>query len=105
LIVLQAKEEPSILITLIPDEYINPGPIPQAIYQLVADYDAGQLGQSAILDFLRREKPRTKNHIGGAIAPSHDPDEKLKQIIKVVKDLNNTGLTKNSFSKWDLLTH
>jgi predicted RecB family nuclease len=93
IIVLQAKEEPPTLITLIPDEYVNPEPIPQAIYQLVADYDVGQLGPSAILDFLRREKPRIKNHAGDAIAPSHDPDEKLKQIIKAVKDLNNSYLT------------
>lgn len=93
IIVLQAKEEPPTLITLVPDEYVNPEPIPQAIYQLVADYKSDNLGNCAILDFLNRDKPRIKNHHGGAIAPAHDPDEKLKQIVKAVKDLDNSYLT------------
>ena len=93
LIVLQAKEELPPLITLIPDEYINPEPMPQAIYQVAASYEAGQLNDCAILDFLNRVKPRIKNHHGGAIAPSHDPIEKLQQIIQAIKNLNNSYLT------------
>lgn len=92
LLLLQAKEEPPALITLVPDEYVNPEPIPQAIYQLVADYAAGQLDNCAILDFLRREKPRIKNHSGGAIASSHDPEEKLQQISLAIKNLDNSYL-------------
>ncbi|HHT9830909.1 TPA: TM0106 family RecB-like putative nuclease [Legionella pneumophila] len=92
-IVLQAREEPPSLITLIPDEYINPDPIPQAIYQLVSDYDSDRVGKCAILDFLRRSKPCIKNHCGGAIAPSHEPNIKLQQIIQAVKNLDNSYLT------------
>jgi len=93
LIVLQAKEEPSPLITLIPDEYINPEPMPQAIYQVATSYEADQLNNCAILDFLNRVKPRIKNHHDGAIAPSHNPIEKLQQIIQAIRNLNNSYLT------------
>lgn len=93
IIVLQAREEPPTLITLIPDEYINPDPIPQAIYQIVSDYDSDRVGNCAILDFLRRSKPRIKNHCGGAIAPSHDPNIKLQQTIQAVRNLDYSYLT------------
>lgn len=92
-IVLQAKQEPPSLVTLIPDEYINPDPIPQAIYQVAASYESEQFSSCAILDFLNRVKPRIKNHKGGVIAPSHNPIEKLQQIIQVVKNLDNSYLT------------
>jgi uncharacterized protein len=54
LIVLQSKEEPPTIISLVPDEYVNPNPIPQAIDLSVSEYESGQLipGQSAIIDFL-----------------------------------------------------
>ena len=62
LIVLQSKAEPPAIISLIPDEYVNPNPIPQSIFQFVSDYENGRLdvGQSAILDFLMRSKPGIK---------------------------------------------
>lgn len=93
LITLQAKIEPPSVITLIPDEYVNPEPIPQAIYQVVTDYESDQLRNCAILDFLNREKPRIKNHNGDTIAPAHDPKEKLQQIIYAVRNLDNSYLT------------
>ncbi|MCW5588091.1 MAG: TM0106 family RecB-like putative nuclease [Legionellales bacterium] len=92
LICLQSKNEPPSVVTLIPDEYVNPEPIPQAIYQLVADYESDKLDHCAILDFLNRAKPRIKNHHGGAIAPAQDPKEKLQQIIHAVKHLDNSYL-------------
>ena len=92
LVFLQSKNEPPSVVTLIPDEYVNPEPIPQAIYQSVADYESDKLENCAILDFLNREKPRIKNHHGSAIAPAHDPKEKLHQIIHAVKHLDNSYL-------------
>jgi uncharacterized protein len=91
--VLQAKLEPPSLITLLPDEYINPDPMPQAITHVAAAYESRHLNHCAILDFLTRAKPRIKNHHGGAMAPSHDPTEKLQQIIQVIINLDNSYLT------------
>jgi hypothetical protein len=52
----------------------------------VSEYESGQLipGQSAIIDFLSRSKPRINGHNEGPIAPSHDPGERLQQIIHAI---------------------
>tara|TARA_B110000238_G_scaffold198047_1_gene241855 strand:+ start:220 stop:3618 length:3399 start_codon:yes stop_codon:yes gene_type:complete len=95
LIVLQSKDEPPSIISLVPDEYVNPNPIPQAIDQVARDYEDGSLiyGQSAILDFLARARPRITSHQGGPIAPSQDPDKRLQQIIKAIANLDHSYLT------------
>lgn len=93
LIVLQSKDEPPAFVTLIPDEYVNPSPIPQAITQVATDYEAGDLNGCAIVDFLKRSKPEISGHAGGSIAPSESPSEKLGQTIQAVKHLNNSYLT------------
>lgn len=95
LIVLQSKEEPPTIISLVPDEYVNPNPIPQAIDLSVSEYESGQLipGQSAIIDFLSRSKPRINGHNEGPIAPSHDPGERLQQIIHAISNLESSYLT------------
>ncbi len=92
-IVVKAKHEPPSLISLIPDEYVNPNPIPQAIEAVVADYESGALGRCAIVDFLNRAAPVIKGHNGEPIAPSHVPEEKLQQIIQAIKALDNSYLT------------
>ena len=95
LIVLQSKEEPPSIISLVPDEYVNPNPIPQAIDQSVSAYANNELifGQSAIIDFLTRAKPRISGHNGGPIAPSHDPEKRLQQIIQAIRNLDHSYLT------------
>lgn len=95
LIVVQSKDEPPSIMSLVPDEYVNPNPIPQAIEQIAKDYENGDLshGQSAILDFLARAKPRITNHQYGPIAHSQDPDQRLKLIIKAIANLDNSYLT------------
>ncbi|CAH0992154.1 hypothetical protein SIN8267_02270 [Sinobacterium norvegicum] len=95
LIVLQSKEEPPTIISLVPDEYVNPNPIPQAIDLSVSEYESGQLipGQSAIIDFLSRSKPRINGHNEGPIAPSHAPGERLQQIIHAISNLESSYLT------------
>ncbi|NQZ52430.1 MAG: hypothetical protein HRT95_20335, partial [Moritella sp.] len=62
LIVLQSKEEPPSIISLVPNEYVNPNPIPQAIIKIVHEYENGELisGKSAIVDFLTRSKPKIR---------------------------------------------
>ncbi|MFK7891514.1 MAG: TM0106 family RecB-like putative nuclease, partial [Granulosicoccus sp.] len=95
LIVVQSKEEPPSLISLVPDEAVNPNPIPQAIDDVVGDYENGQLisRKSAIVDFLMRVKPRIAGQDDGPIAPSHEPAEKLQQIIHAISHLDNSYLT------------
>ncbi len=94
LIMLQSKTEPPAIISLIPDEYVNPNPIPQSIFQFVSDYENGisNVGQSAILDFLMRSKPGIKGHPEGPIAASRDPEERLRQTIHAVRRLDNSYL-------------
>jgi predicted RecB family nuclease len=93
LIILQAKKEPKALISLIPDSYIKPDPIPEAITQIVSDYEAGKAKRSAILDFLNRASPSIKGHQDGTIITSDIPEERLKQIIQTVENLDNSYLT------------
>lgn len=103
LILVEASREPPSIISLIPDEYINPGPMQKAIDQIVADYEAGHLSNqpstvgatsnpSAIIDILTGSKPRIKGHHGGPIAPSSDPKKRLQQIIRAVTQLDNSYL-------------
>lgn len=93
-IVLSQKEAIGDVITLIPDEYLNPEPIPTAIYRQALAFSKGHLNPSAILDFLTKQTPRIKGHRqGDAIAPSHDPMVRLKQIQQAVLNLDNSYLT------------
>ena len=93
LIVLQMRQEFSDLITIVPDEHVNANPIPQSIYQVVEDYESGQLERCAIIDFLNRSKPVIKNYKEGPIASSNDPNQRLHQVINAVRNLNNSYLT------------
>lgn len=93
LIVLKSKDEPKPLISLIPDQYVNASPIPEAIHQFVSDYEAGKIERSAIIDFLNRSAPSIKEHQGGPIITSHSPNERLEQIIHAVENLDNSYLT------------
>ncbi len=92
IIVLQAKNEPPRVMSLVPDEYINPDPMPKSIYaQAKAFYDHQLSG--AILDFLRRSAPNIMGHkAGDPIAPSNDVKARMAQIIKAVINLNNSYL-------------
>ena len=93
LIVLQMKQESSDLITIVSDEHVNANPIPHSIYQVVEDYESGQLERCAIIDFLNRSKPVIKNYKEGPIASSNDPNQRLHQVINAVRNLNNSYLT------------
>lgn len=94
LIVLQSKEEPKAVISLVANEFVNPSPIPEMIYQVVSDYESGKLHNSAIIDFLMRSKPTIRGHSDGPIVSSNNSDEsRLEQIIHVIGNLENSYLT------------
>lgn len=96
LIVLESGVELPNDVTLIPNEYIGPGPIQKAIESVIKDYEKlGAPGENdrAIFDFLERSIPRIKGiGRGEAIAPSHDPECRLDQIITAVKNLDHSYL-------------
>ncbi|KTD57670.1 TM0106 family RecB-like putative nuclease [Legionella shakespearei] len=94
LIALQIKDEPEGTITLVPDEFVNPDPIPQALTQQAEAFEKGGLQHTAIIDFLGKSIPRIKGHsAGAAIAPSHEPQQRLNEIIQAVFQLDNSYLT------------
>ena len=94
LLVLKARKDvPPELVTLIPDEYARPDPIPEAITDVVRGYEQGALKKCAILEFLGRESPRFKGRkAGGAIAEGETAEANLQAITKAVVALDNSYL-------------
>ncbi|MDP1604230.1 MAG: TM0106 family RecB-like putative nuclease [Legionella sp.] len=93
-VALKMKEETDEIITLIPDEYVHPAGIPDAIVKQAQAFEGGRLDKSAILDFLKKSTPRIKNlQPGQSIASSADPKERLQQIIDAVLNLDNSYIT------------
>ena len=92
-IMLQMQSALDETITLIPDEYVSPDPIPLAILKQAQAFAEGQLVNCAIIDLLSKSKPRILNHsLGQPIAPSHEPKQRLQQIIQAVSNLDNSYL-------------
>jgi len=94
LVVLQSKHEPPSMVTLVPNEHVRPDPIPAAITDVVKRFESNTLGRCAIIDFLERAKPNISAEAiaGGAIAPSTNSEERLKQVITAISNLNNSYL-------------
>lgn len=93
-IALQTGEALDNILTLIPDENVPVKPIPEAITKQVQAFDRGHLTGTAIFDFLMRSTPRILGHQSGQpIAPSHEPQIRLSEIIKAVRHLDNSYLT------------
>lgn len=94
LIALQIKDEPDGILNLIPNEYVNPEPIPQAIVKQAEVFVAGELVRTALIDFLGKSAPRITGHAPGqAITSSHEPKQRMNEIIGAVVNLNNSYLT------------
>lgn len=97
-IVLQSAEALPEIVSLIPDEYVSPDPIPQALLSSVRDCDIQTPDSySAIVSFLTRSRPHFKPDFtlfeGHKIAPAIDSGEKLKQIIAAILNLESSYLT------------
>lgn len=93
LVVKSMKYVPPQMMTLIPDEYVNPKPIPEAIANVVEKYNDNDGENLAIVDFLSRSTPRINGLVEGSIiAESKDASENLQQIITAVKNLDNSYL-------------
>ncbi len=94
IIVVTANTELPSLVTLIPDEYVRPDPIPKAITDVVSNYEKGIFADTAIADFLLKKQPSITNRedLNKAIVFASSPDERIKQIVNVVENLNNSYL-------------
>jgi predicted RecB family nuclease len=93
-LVVTQKEPILDVVTLIPDEYVNPTPIPAAIFNQAKALIDGELTNSALLDFLYRKAPKIIGlEEGSPIASSTDSNERLKQIVDAVVHLDSSYLT------------
>lgn len=96
LIIVKAKEEPKMTITLLPSEVVKADPKPGAIRSVAEDVDndlaAAWQRHAAIMDFLARRKPNIKSHAGGPIITGQDDAGRLQQIIRAVERLDKSYL-------------
>lgn len=94
LIAIKFKEEPDSNLTLIPSENISTKIIENALMAVVKDITNGQTeSHQAILDFLKRSKPRFEKPVSGALVKASEPDKRLQETIELVKTLDNSYLT------------
>ena len=93
LIGLQSKNEPAARLSLIPDEYIRPAPIPDAIHDVIETLLDNDFEESAIVDFLFRATPRfahgSKNPI---VAPELAGETFTKAVVSAVNVLDGSYL-------------
>ena len=87
---LQSKEELSEPFNIIPDEYVNPSPIPTAIRMVSQMLLETETHKSAIMDYLKRSRPRIKDNLDGNIIK--DEANFLEQVIDAVINLDHSYL-------------
>jgi uncharacterized protein len=87
---VECKEEPPFIISLVPDEYVRPDPIPQSITAVVDAFANQGKRDLAILDFLERKRPRIKGLKEGE--PIVKSDKPLEDIINAVLNLEHSYL-------------
>lgn len=93
IITLQSNQNLPEIITLTPNDYVNPQPIPRALQQVIeAINHHSNLEHCAIQQFLAKQKPTITGHTGGTIVNTTDSKERLQQIIQTVKNLQNSYL-------------
>ncbi|MCP4122777.1 MAG: TM0106 family RecB-like putative nuclease, partial [Bacteroidetes bacterium] len=89
-ITLQNKEELPARISVIPDEYVRPDPIPSAIRSTIENLLESDFQPNAITDFLTRSRPRITGNQSGSIIGS--PGEFLAQVIAASVNLDSSYL-------------
>ncbi|UTA47068.1 TM0106 family RecB-like putative nuclease [Simiduia sp. 21SJ11W-1] len=95
IIALQSNTELPARVTLVPDEFINPEPVPSAIAAQARAFLQGELGACAITDFLNRSAPRLSHElpVGAPLITATTPEARLAQIIERVQQLDASYLT------------
>ncbi len=94
IVCVKSSKEPPFAITLIPDEYVRPDPIPSAIEAVAQRYLESSGGIDAIVDFLQRAAPRIARIVQGQEIISNTPGtDRLAATITAVVGMQNTCLT------------
>ena len=90
---MQSKVAPPKRISLIPDQYVNPAPIPYAIQEVIEANLKNDFKASAISDFLFRKVPRFINGPKNPILePNLSAEEFIKSITSAANELDNSYL-------------
>ena len=93
IICLQSKDAPPDRISLVPDQFISPAPIPNAIQDVIEVNLETDFAPSAINDFLFRKTPRFLNGPKNPILePNLSADAFIKSIILAANELDNSYL-------------
>ena len=95
LLIIKAAKEPPSNVSLIPDEHVQPEPIPSAISAVALRYmESDGNVDSAIFHFLRREPPNISGITKGqAIIYGNSSSERLQSTIKAITSMEGTCLT------------
>lgn len=88
---IKAKESPGELISIIPDDFVNPKPIPEAILALAKAYLENPLKPQSFISFLRRDTTKSKSALID-ISKTEDSEAKLKSIVSLLVSMNNEFL-------------
>ena len=93
LIEIQCKEEQPGRISLVPDEFISPLPIPEAIQSVIESLLDKGFPDCALTDFLRRKRPRIKGNKKGALIDSDiSGHELINEMLILTQTLDNSYL-------------
>jgi predicted RecB family nuclease len=93
-ICIKSAKEPPPRVTLIPDEFVGPAPIPSAIESVATRFLESSGGIDAILDFLQRTAPRISGiGQGESIIPNDQETNRLGATIAAVVGMQDTCLT------------
>jgi predicted RecB family nuclease len=93
LICLQSKEAPSARLSLVPDQFVRPAPIPEAIQDVIEQIIENDFAPSAIVDFLFRKQPRFTNGPKSPIVESDQSgDVFIDSIVSAATQLDSSYL-------------
>lgn len=93
LISIQSKNEPEPRISLVPDEYVNPHPIPLAVQNVIDVTLENDFSPSAIVDFLFRRAPRFRSGVKNPIVSSDlSGSAFLEAVVSAANDLDGSYL-------------
>jgi len=84
------KRELPQALTLIPDEYISPKVLADAVYDYISEWFINKPEANAVMDFLQRRRPRIQGNESGSIIKAGE--EMLSAAIDVVSHLQNSTL-------------
>ncbi len=93
LINLRSKVAPGDRVSLVPDEFVRPDPIPDAVQDVIDEMIERDFYPSAIVDFLQRKSPRFKNGPKNVIIKENlSGSDFIGAVVSVASELDNSYL-------------